>query len=355
MQPIHGGHIISTARRLGCEPSQLIDMSSNLTPLGIAPGVKEVLRDNLDRIAYLPETASESLVESFAVKYGITGDNILAGNGTTEFIFALPEVFRGKRALIINPTYSDYRLACTWAGLQVDTFDLSMENGFRLVLESLQEHLTGGELVFWCNPNNPTGGLTPSSELHRFITANPETFFFIDESYLPFIREKSLVEFDLPPNLYLLNSFSKIYGVPGLRLGFLISGAEDFRRLSKGRKPWGVNTMAQVAGQFLLEHGDSYREEVRDFVNRERKHFVEALESLPGVTVVPGEANFVLSHLQGPVSVEKLQDRLLEQKIMIRNCASFETLDEHYFRVSLKDREANRFCIEALGEILGKY
>lgn len=353
MQSIHGGHIIATARRLACEPSDLIDMSSNLTPLGIAPGVKEVLRDNLDQIAYLPESTSESLVEALAAKYGVPAEMVLAGNGTTEFIFVLPEIFQGKRALIINPTYSDYRLACTWAGLEVDTFNLTMENDFRLDLDLLQEELRGGELVFCCNPNNPTGGLTPTRELYDFIRINPDTFFFIDESYLPFIREKSLIEYDLIPNLYLLSSFSKIYGVPGLRLGFLISAADDFRRLSKGRKPWGVNSLAQVAGQYLLKYGDSYKEEVRDFVDRERLHFAESLESLPGVSVIPGRANFILSHLQGPVSVEKLQERLLEKRIMIRNCASFETLDNHFFRVSLKDQETNRFCLEVMHDILG--
>ncbi|MFO7760038.1 MAG: pyridoxal phosphate-dependent aminotransferase [Thermodesulfobacteriota bacterium] len=352
MQSTHGGNIIATAMRLGCATSDLIDMSSNLTPLGIAPGVKQAIRDNLDRIAYLPESASESLLDTFAAKYGISPNQALAGNGTTEFIFALPDLFQGKRALIINPTYSDYRLACTRAGLRVDNHNLSMENGFCLDLDRLQENLQGKELVFCCNPNNPTGGLTSSRELYGFIKANPATSFFIDESYLPFTREKSLIEFDLLPNLYLLSSFSKIYGVPGLRLGFLISASHDFRQLSKVRKPWGVNTLAQVAGEFLLKNGDSYMEEVRDFVARERLHFVQSLETVPGVSVMPGKANFILSCLQGPVSVEKLQDRLLEKKIMIRNCESFESLDNHFFRISLKDQEANRYCLEAMHEIL---
>ncbi|MFP3982665.1 MAG: pyridoxal phosphate-dependent aminotransferase [Desulfurivibrionaceae bacterium] len=328
-------------------------MSSNLTPLGIAPGVKEAVQENFDQIGYLPESVSQSLVETFAGKYGISPDHVLAGNGTTEFIFALPEVFPGERALIVNPTYSDYQLACKWAGLKVDAFNLRMEEDFTLDLERLQENLLGGELVFWCNPNNPTGGLTPSLELYAFIKANPETSFFIDESYLPFIREKSLIEFDLLPNLYLLSSFSKIYGIPGLRLGFLVSAADSFHLLSKKRKPWGVNTLAQVAGQYLLKYGDSYVEKVQDYVARERIPFGQSLESLEGVSVIPGRANFILSYLQGRVTVEELQNRLLEKRIMIRNCASFESLDSHFFRVSLKDQEANRKFLVAMQEILG--
>lgn len=328
-------------------------MSSNLTPLGIAPGVKEVVQENIDQIGYLPESAGQSLVETFAHKYGISPDHVLAGNGTTEFIFNLPEVFSGERALIINPTYSDYQLACNLSGLRVDSFNLRVEEDFTLDLDRLQENLLGGEVVFWCNPNNPTGGLTSSLDLHAFIKANPKTSFFIDESYLPFIKEKSLIEFDLLPNLYLLSSLSKIYGIPGLRLGFLVSAADKFHLLSKKRKPWEVNSLAQVAGQYLLKYGDSYREEVQDYVARERIPFVQSLESLEGVSVIPGRANFILSYLQGRVTVEELQKRLLEKRIMIRNCSSFELLDSSFFRVSLQDREANRKFLEAMQEILG--
>jgi len=354
-QGAHGGDIISMAKQLNCRVADLIDMSSNLTPLGMVPGLREVLVERLEEISCLPESNSETLTGIFAEKYGLKTGQVLAGNGTTEFIYAIPGGIPCKRALIVTPTYGDYRLASEWAGLAVEFFSLRAEEGFALDFSRLGSVLQGNELVFLCNPNNPTSRVIPSQELHDFILAHPATAFMVDESYLPFVDEPSLAGFPLPANLFLLCSSSKIYGIPGLRLGFLVAAEEQMRFLSSRRKPWGVNRMAQVAGEFLLAQADGYVRSVQEYLLAVRPGFVSALASLQGVAVLPGDANFILCRLEGGRTAAWLREAMLAQRIMLRDCSNFIGLNEYYFRLSLKGGEQNAKCLVALAEILGSH
>ncbi len=343
---------MAMANELGCKVADLIDMSSNLTPLGMVPGLRERIERDLVEISYLPETDSETLRGIFAAKYGRSEDEILVGNGTTEFIFALPGAFAKKRAIIVNPTYSDYKLACEWAGIEAESFMLSLEDDFVLDLDKLAGRLQGGELVFICNPNNPTGALIPNDDLYQFITDHPDTYFQVDESYLPFTREKSLLSYELPDNLFILCSSSKIYGIPGLRLGFLVARPANLRKMTGQRKPWGVNRIAQIAGEYLLENGDDYVEEVVRFVETERPEFCRRLQEIENVRVVPGQCNFILCHLEGDMLAADLREKLLEKRIMVRNCVTFDGLDDRYFRMSLKSKEENTHCLDVLQNVL---
>jgi len=352
-QGAHGGDILSMAKRLGCGVGDIIDLSSNLTPLGMVPGLREVLCERLQEISFLPESGSETLVRLFAEKYGCALRQVLAGNGTTEFIYAVPAGVQSRRALIVAPTYGDYQLASEWAGLTVDFFRLKEEEDFALDFNRLSTRLTGGELVFFCNPNNPTGRVVASRELLDFILAHPSSEFLIDESYLPFVNEPSLAGFPLPANMFLLCSSSKIYGIPGLRLGFLVAHEEKMARFAAHRKPWGVNRMAQVAGEYLLAHGDAYVQSVRDFIDQVRPDFVARLAALPGVRVIPGAANFILCRLTGQMTAARLREAMIRRRIMIRDCSNFTGLDANYFRVSLQERDRNARCLAALAEIMG--
>ncbi|MEJ2032338.1 MAG: aminotransferase class I/II-fold pyridoxal phosphate-dependent enzyme [Deltaproteobacteria bacterium] len=346
---IHGGDIVATARKLGCRIADLIDMSSNLTPLGMAPGLRELLTERIEEVGFLPEAGSETLRQLFAASWSRSPEEVLAGNGTTEFIFAAPVALRPRRALIVNPTYSDYRLACEWADLDVRSFALDPREDFRLDLERLAKELAGGELVFLCNPNSPTGGLVPSATIHHFIATYPDSLFLVDESYLPFTPEPSLLSLPLLPNLLVLSSYSKIYGIPGLRLGFLTATTENMAQLAARSKPWGVNRLAQIAGEFLIESGREYRQQVLAFLAGQRPAVASALAALPGVRVFQGAANFILARLEGRLTAPELHQRLLDRyRIIIRNCGNFETLDESYFRISLKTEPANRLFLEAM-------
>ena len=273
-----------------------------------------------------------------------------AGNGTTDFIYDLPTMAKFKKAIIVNPTYSDYRLACDYAGLPWQSFTLEFPD-FSIDFKKLDEVIEGGELLFLCNPNNPTGHMVGSDILRAFIKQHPQTTFVIDESYLPFTEEPSLVRGELPDNLFILCSSSKIYGIPGLRLGFLVSTEQNMAAIKGRCRPWTVNRLAQLAGEFLLSEAELYVHDVQSFISKERAFVVDQLQDLPDLAVVPGIANFILCHLS-TLSADQLAEKMLAKKIMIRNCASFDGLDQSYFRFSLKKAEDNRFFLDVLTSAL---
>ena len=350
----HGGNIIAVAAELGCPVEDLLDMSSNLMPLPMVTGLRETIMARLDEIAFLPETESQTLRDLFAAQHHRASNEVLVGNGTTDFIFAAPAMNGLKKAIIVTPTYNDYRLACGWAGLPVEDFPLSEADDFHLDLARLTDSLVGNELVFICNPNNPSGGLTSSEEIHAQIKAKPESLFLVDESYLQFTREVSLLDLEPLSNLLILTSHSKIYGIPGLRLGILTGAPERLAAISARNKPWGVNRIAQVAGEYLVSHGHDHVEAVLNYTEEHRPTFVAALNALPGVEVVNGVCNFILCRLTGSMRAGQLREAMLAHRIIIRDCENFTGLDDRYFRVSLKAPDGNARCLRALREILSK-
>lgn len=344
---IHGGDIIATARNLQCRISDLTDMSGNLTPLGPDPLLLDFLAGHLEEVGFLPETGSKELCSEFASRHSRKVTEVLAGSGTTEFIFSIPQVVVPRRALIIAPTYSDYQASCRLTGITVEFFHLEEKDFFYPDLTRLEEAIRDGDLVFICNPNNPTGRLIPSPALHDLAGRHPEAVFVIDESYIAFCEEHSMLHLPQLDNLFVLSSFSKTYGIPGLRLGFLSGPAGYLRTMQNNGRPWGVNRLAQLAGLYLLRHQSQIQTQLLTFMRKERPVFFKKLGELPWITAIESAAHFFLCRLDGPIDAEQLRLLLLEKRIMIRNCANFTGLDLRYFRVNLRRPAENiRFFSE---------
>ncbi len=351
MSFIHGGNIIAEARRLGVDVDELVDMSSNLTPLGVVPGLDGVYQQGFSEIGCLPDATSESLRAAFCRKYHCRMPEVLAGNGTTDFIYDLPVKVAATRVVIVNPTYSDYKLGCEYGERKWHSFPLTGPD-FQLSLGQLSQELQGGELVFICNPNNPTGTMTEVGLLYEFVKGRADVDFVIDESYLPFTDQPSLISFPRLVNLFILCSSSKIYGIPGLRLGFMVADAKRLAPFLSHQKPWVVNRPAQLCGAFLLEHGGSYIHDVVAFIKRVKPDFVRSLEQIEGLEPVAGVVNFILCRLTSERTVSSLQADMLKQHIMIRDCHSFDDLPGQYFRISLQNEQKNRICLQALKHCL---
>lgn len=351
MSFVHGGTIIATAKQRGIQVCDLIDMSSNLTPLGAVPGLEAVYYQAFTEVGCLPDASSETLRQVFAATFRCRLDEVIAGNGTTEFIYDLSVKVASSRIVIVNPTYSDYRLGCEYGGKKWQSFTLQPPC-FQLSLDELGRELSGGELVFICNPNNPTGTMVNVAALHGLIESRPDVVFVVDESYLPFTREPSLVTLPRLDNLFILCSSSKIYGIPGLRLGFMVSSSTTLASFLGNQKPWVVNRPAQLCGEFLLEHGGGYIAEVVTFLDRIKPEFVNLLSSFNDIEVVAGVTNFILCRLAEPYGVAGLCDALLDKNIMIRNCQSFDHLPDGYFRISLQTEKKNDIFLHALGQYL---
>ncbi len=349
----HGGNIYDMAQKLDCATSEIIDMSSNLNPFGPPPGLVTFLKENMNMITTLPEVDSKRAVYAFSNRYGIPSEHVLAGNGTTQFIYSLPPALEAKNVLILGPTYSDYADACILHGVNFVYSIAEESRAFKPDFNQIKSHIKKFDTIFICNPNNPTGVLIPATELESLCRSFPDKNFIIDESYLPFINcsaKESMVTLDLP-NVIVLNSMSKIFRIPGLRIGFLISSNNIIKKIEKFLLPWNVNGLAQSAISYLMTH----REEVYAFIKKtitfietERKIFNEKIKCASDIKLFPSTTSFILIRLYGKYNSDDICAFMSQDKILIRNCANFKGLSNRFVRVSLKTREINLMLAEKL-------
>ncbi len=348
----HGGNIFETADKLGCDPMDVLDMSSNVNPLGPMPGLMHHLHEHLDRIIALPEAGAGGIVRAFSSRHGIDPENVLAGNGTTQLIYTLPAALEIRQALILGPTYSDYADACRMHGAGF-RFALSDENSsFCHDLDALD--IQTCDTVFICNPNNPTGTLIPSQTLSALCRRYPDTRFVIDESYLPFVPEeaaRSLIGAALP-NVIVLNSMSKIFRIPGLRIGFVTAHPDSIEKIRRYMLPWSVNALAQAAVMYLM----TQKQEVAEFVQTtlaylsgERQFVMNGLSLAPGIRLFPSTTSFILAKLDR-LTAEAVSRHLLSHRILIRDCGNFQGLSGKFIRISLKTRNVNQILTDRLRE-----
>lgn len=350
----HGGNIFEVAERLRCAPSEIIDMSSNVNPLGPMPELVEHLQKILpETMSVLPRVDAADIVGLFARRYKLDPCCVLAANGSTQLIYDIPRAFETKKALILGPTYADYADACRMQGVFFDEFLAEEDDGFTPDLNRFEDKLSDADTAFVCNPNNPTGVLIPARQLRDLCSAHPRVRFVVDESYLPFAPEggeQSMADCGLG-NVAVLNSMSKIYRLPGLRIGFLIGQPEMIQKAVRYRLPWCVNGLAQAAVSYLMAHPqntDAFVAKTRVFLADERIQFVQALKEVPDIQFYDSSTSFLLAKLSGRFTAEKVWDFLCRQRILIRDCTNFSGLTKHFVRFSLKTHEINTIVAQKL-------
>ncbi|MBW2011860.1 MAG: pyridoxal phosphate-dependent class II aminotransferase [Deltaproteobacteria bacterium] len=355
----HGGNIYELAQRLGCPPSEILDMSSNVNPVGPLPGLISFLKENMNSITALPEVDAKKAVHAFAGRYGIHAQCVLAGNGTTQFIYSIPKALETKKALILGPAYADYADACIMHNVAYTCLTARESLSFKHDMNQIKEAVKGFDTVFICNPSNPTGALIPAAELELLCKSCPDTCFIIDESYLPFTGRGdrvSMINCGLS-NVIILNSMSKIFRLPGLRIGFLISSEKIIEKFIRYSLPWSVNSLAQAAVIYLMEKTDevdAFIGKTVRFLENEKKLLAERLENLRFIKLFPSTTSFVLARLFEDLTADAVCSHVAKDKILIRNCANFEGLSDKFIRISLKTSKTNRLLAQKLLELNNK-
>lgn len=352
----HGGTVFAIARSLGIPPEEMLDFSANINPLGPAPGVREAVCSSFHRNLHYPDRGCVELRRALAGFHGIDVGSIVVANGSTELIYLLPRLLPGKRGLIVAPAFSEYTRALEREGWGTDYLILSAADGFTLSLDTLAARLAEGcDLLFLCNPANPTGTLLPLpmiEEIHR-LCRNSGTFLILDEAFMDFHEEESAKRMLCGSGGgIVLRSMTKFYAIPGLRLGYALGAEDVIRRCSEFLEPWSVNTPAQIAGVASLAD-PGYRERTIRYVTAERDALAAGLASLPGLQPFPSAANYLLVEMDNGLTAAALRDRLLAGRIIIRDCSNFEGLDGRFFRVAVRTGEENSRLLNALAEVLG--
>jgi len=352
----HGGNVYALARQLGCEAAEIVDMSSNINPLGMPPGLVDVLKVHAEDAGLLPEVDARAMTEGMADLLQVPCECILAGNGTTQFIYTACMALRSSRALIVEPTYADYVDACRMHGIEMRRFGLSPDSGFQLECARFEQELGQVDTVFICNPNNPTGGLIPSEPLKRVCRTHSHVRFIIDESYLPFApcpATESMAGSGLE-NVIVLWSASKIFGIPGLRAGFIIASETIRQCFDRYMQPWCVNSIAQAAVRYLADHRRetlAFIQTTRDFLERERRLFQQRLTCCRGLILYPSVTSYFLMRLPPPLTASGVCDQLARRRILIRDCSNFHGLSNQFVRVALKSGEINRMAADHLADV----
>ncbi len=352
----HGGNIYQLAQRLKCRPSDISDMSANVNPLGPIPALLDHLKDGISAIAALPEVDAGSIVNAFSRFYDINPRQVMAGNGTTELIYLIPRALGVKKALVVGPTYSDYRDACTMNQVACDHLICREEDDFVPDMQTIRNAATTADLVFLCNPNNPTGALVACPDVDALCRSLPDTVFVIDESYLPFApapADSTMIGSDLP-NVMVLNSMSKAFRIPGLRIGFVKAPGPLMQALSPLSLPWSVNSLAQAAVQWLMdrpEQVEPFLSSTRNILEQEKRRIEEYIHKKSGARCFPSATSFVLIRLPDGLNAQTVWRHMADNRILIRDCTNFTGLSDAFIRISLKSEAENRRATELLVQL----
>jgi threonine-phosphate decarboxylase len=349
--PEHGGTVFALSRRLGIAPEEIADFSASINPLGLSDSVRDSIVAALDSLVHYPDADCAGLKQALAEAHGLTTAHVAVANGSTELIYQIPAMLPGRRALIVAPAFSEYGNALAQHGWQVRRLLLSPADGFRLDPAALHDALAVGcDALYLCNPGNPSGTLYPPElirEVYRLCRTSG-TFLVLDEAFMDFCEEasaKGIVAAE--EHGLVLRSMTKFFGIPGLRLGYALAHPALIGRLEGRGIPWCVNTLAQVAGTAALRDSE-YRRRTIAYVGRERSLLCERLSRFPQLSAYPSRANFLLVKISGGLTAAGLRERLLAQRILIRDCANFTGLDDRFFRIAVRTAEENQRLLAGL-------
>jgi len=341
----HGGNLRLLSQAAGLTRDLLLDFSANINPLGPPDWLRPLISSKVSDLIHYPDPDATELVEALAGQHRISADQVLVGNGATELLYLLPRALGCSFLLLAVPSYADYEEPARLSGLQIERMQLSAGNGFALDPNDLVPFLKPKQLVLLGQPNNPTGRTFDADTLRGVALGHPDSLFVVDESFIGFTDTSQSLQQNRPDNLLILTSLTKLYAIPGLRLGYLIGAAEHIQQLKSYLPNWTVNSLAQAVGTRAVQDSD-YLQRSRSFVTRQRESLVALLFSLPGLTIYPGEANFLLLRLEHPrMDARQLADLALQQGIALRVCTNFTGLDQRYFRVAVRtEPEQQRLC-----------
>jgi threonine-phosphate decarboxylase len=347
--PLHGGDIYRFISSGGIR----LDFSVNTNPLGIPETVLEALKKQAADFARYPDPYCRTLRTALALHECISEEDILCGAGASDLIYRLCLSLHPRRVLISAPTFSDYGLASQCAGAEVAVYRLSEQNNFRLsadFLEKITQDHSPIDMVFLCNPNNPTGALIDPALLEE-IAAQCEKaniLLVVDECFLPFTKAHSLAASSMPKNLAVLKAFTKTFSLAGLRFGYLIaSNQEVLTKAAQAGPCWNVSVPAQIAALAALDCRQ-HLQQANELIEKERSFLSQGLRDM-GFRVFDSAVNFLLFKADPAIA---LYEVLAEKGILIRSCENFHGLDRRYYRIGVKKHEDNETLLAAIQEVV---
>lgn len=310
------------------------NFSSNVYNQHDLSGLKSFLKGQLDRIISYPHPEARSLQEKLAIANHLSPDNVCVTNGSIESIYLIAQLYRNKRSAILIPTFSEYADACHIYHHHVELVDTLESPGI-------------SDLIWLCNPNNPTGKVYDKIYLKELVCRNPDTLFVFDQAYESFTLQPlfSSEEATCFPNVILLHSMTKRFAIPGLRLGYITAHHSLIRQLRSLRMPWSVNCMAIAAGHYLLEQDGTF--DIVAYLT-EKDRLCKALQTIKDLEVLPSDTHFMLLRLFRGKAADLKYFLANECGILIRDASNFQGLDHTYFRIAAQTPSENDTLVRAI-------
>ncbi len=347
------------AKETGLSVEDLVDFSSSINPLGPSPHALAAIRSGLAKLPLYPDSNSNALREAIACHFGtINKKNIIVGNGSTELIYLFAEVFlkKGDVALVVEPSFGEYTSAILKSGGKPKPIRLNRD--FQVEPKVFDQEMQKAKVVFLCNPNNPTSMLIPDNSLREIAESalEADVVIFLDEDFIEFVNNEkrhSLVNvLNKYPNVFVLRTFTKFYGLTGLRVGYGIADEATIELFSKVKMPWNVNSLAQAAAIAALtdkEHSIRTLETVRT----EKEFLSTELARISGFRIFPADTNFIFVDIrQTGWTAPQFRESMIKQGVLIRDCSSFAGLDNFYIRVAVRTRKDNERLLKAFRKAL---
>ena len=302
-------------------------------------GLDQRLNERLSTICSYPEPMPYSLESEISRRYSLTPRQVCVTNGATEAIYLIAQVFQGRISAVLGPTFSEYADACRVHRHKVKPF---------YSLDALPED---AELVWICNPNNPTGEVRNKEDLKALVDSHPDKLFIFDQSY-EYFTLKSLLgikEAASFPNVILLHSMTKQYAIPGLRVGYFTASEGLTDDVRCRRMPWSVNSLAIEAAKYLLEEGDGISADIPQLL-AERERLTNLLLATGMLEIWPTDTHYMLIKLRMGKAAALKDFLAVNHGILIRDASNFEGLDERFFRIATQTPEENDKLVKAISE-----
>ena len=349
MELVHGGDWAGYRARFGHDA---LDFSANVSPLGLPQGVADAIVAALPTADRYPDPLCRELRTALSRAEQLPEPWILCGNGAADLIYRLVWTLKPRRALLPAPTFAEYAAALESVGCEVKRKTLHEADDFAVTEAFVQAVNQSIDLVFLCQPNNPTGQITPPELVQRLVRrcADCGAVLVVDECFLDFLQQRDALTakplLQTAPNLVILKAFTKLYAMAGVRLGYaLCANTALLAKMQAAGQPWGVSSLAQAAGAAALRE-TAYADAVRALIADQRPRLAAGLRAL-GLQVIEGSANSLL--FRAP---ETLGAALQQRGVCLRSCGNYPGLSAGWYRTAVRTAPENEQLLQTMREVL---
>ncbi|RKL66200.1 threonine-phosphate decarboxylase [Salipaludibacillus neizhouensis] len=351
--PSHGGQPEALRESLGFPmSSDVIDFSANINPLGPPTWMKKELGKHFTELIKYPDPTYFKARKSLAFSEDLQPDQVLVTNGGAEAIFLIAKLFEGKQAIVVHPTFLEYERACFHYHLKVKDAFFSLDEEFDLPIDKMIMECKTTDVMFLCRPNNPSGTIIKEETVRRLLIEGKKhnTYIVVDEAFVDFLpgEEASLSgllsDYE---NLIILRSMTKMYAIPGLRVGYILADKKIIKQAGDGQIPWSVNTLAANFIPGMVED-KLFLEKTKTWLQTELTFLREELDKLNFYMSSTHVNFYLLRDREFPMETDLLFKHLLKAGIVARHTFNFKGLDGHFLRLAVRSSHENKVLLEAL-------